>query len=193
MFSEYKFLNPGGNSNKFLLFIPQRKLKVLILNILFMKTNFLMAALMLISFMCYNSVSAQKAYKTIKTDDGEMTVYLSPEKEQYLEFDVNQWNEMFKENKFGEKSGPFINIRIEICIRIASRKRDCDGGIGFRCKPLYPCDGPIVINIPKGAPVKVLELKETLNRTFTFQYELQKDMKIVRLYVPENLNWDSLL
>ncbi|HRN92581.1 MAG TPA: hypothetical protein PLS87_09180 [Ferruginibacter sp.] len=137
-----------------------------------------MKTLMFIAALFATTLSFAQKPKVIETEDGKMHVYLDENKKQYIDFDLDLWNDIFPDN--------FIDIRvtgtwtIEICVRIATRRSGCTTGIGFRCKN---CTHAIVIKSPeiKYAPVEA---------TGVYQY-LPREGK-VRLTFDRYIDWDKL-
>lgn len=137
-----------------------------------------MKTVLFLAAMFAATVSFAQKSKVIETEDGKMLVHYNEQKQQYIDFDLELWNEIFTDN--------FIDIRvsgtwtIEICVRIATRRSGCTTGIGFRCKN---CNHALIIKSPeiKYAPVEA---------TGVYQY-LPKENK-VRLTFDRYIDWDKL-
>lgn len=132
-----------------------------------MKT--LMFTMMLFaSAFCY----AQKG-KVINTEDGKRTVYVNSTGQEFIDFDIKEWNEIFPQN--------FIDIRVigqtvRICVKIATRRSNCKSGIGFRCKD---CNEELVISAE-------------IERYEDAYYEVVPKENKVRLTFYRKIDWDAL-
>lgn len=115
---------------------------------------------------------AQKG-KVIDTEDGKRTVFLNETGQEYIDFSIKEWNEIFPEN--------FVDIRVigqtvRICVRIATRRSGCTSGIGFRCSN---CKSVLVISA---------EIKNLIEG----YYEVVPKQNKVRLTFYEKVDWDAL-
>lgn len=139
-----------------------------------------MKTLMFIAALFATTICFAQKPKVIETEDGKMQVYLNQEKQQYIDFDLELWNDIFPDNFIDIKFNP--NWTITICVRIATRRSGCTSGIGFRCKN---CKNVGTIKLPTIETYGV-----EMNQTGIYQY-FPKENK-VRLTFDEIVDWDLL-
>jgi hypothetical protein len=67
------------------------------------------------------------------TDDGSFSVYKDKGSNfDYIVFSISEWNSIMNGTSYTITESLFP-IEITICINLASRRRNCNGGLGFRC------------------------------------------------------------
>ena len=70
--------------------------------------------------------------KVLPTDDGNKTVTINSNGTTDVNFSAAEWAEIIGINRVAEE---------RICITIANRHQNCDGGVGFRCR-IFDCPIP---------------------------------------------------
>lgn len=139
-----------------------------------------MKTLMFIAALFATTICFAQKPKVIETEDGKMQVLLNEEKQQYIDFELDLWNDIFPDN--------FVDIKyigngtFSICIRIATRRSGCTRGIGFRCKN---CENGATIKLPtfETYPVEIYQ-------TGMYQYFPRENK--VRLTFDKIVDWDKL-
>lgn len=70
--------------------------------------------------------------KVLPTDDGNKTVTINSNGTTDINFSTEEWAQITAANRIPEE---------RICITIANRHQNCDGGVGFRCR-IFDCPIP---------------------------------------------------
>ena len=123
------------------------------------------------------NIKAQTIFKTINTDEGLVDIYLNSANETFIEFDLIKWNELFPNNIVNRSTPP---IHIGICLKFASRHKDCKSGVGFRCGL---CDREHKSSIPDG---------RNIDRNYFCDYIFNPTNSKVTLTIKDNIDWDWL-
>lgn len=129
------------------------------------------------AFFISTDVIAQQigGNKLIDTEEGAMLITYSTS-QSTLVFEVDKWNELFPNNQVETNKFP---IEISICLKFASRVRDCNGGIGFRCGLCDSFANPS----PDG---------KNAGRSYSGTYVYNSTTGKVNLMINQNVDWDWL-
>ena len=80
-----------------------------------------------LSFCLFSLCSAGQTSQVLETDDGPVTVKTDAAGLSQLSFTAAEWSTI------RGSAGLKTERNLQVCIIIASQKRDCKGGVGFRC------------------------------------------------------------
>jgi len=84
--------------------------------------------------------------KVLSTDDGDKTVTINSDGTTDVNFSTAEWAQIMGANRAPDG---------RICITIANRHQDCDGGIGFRCR-IFDCPPPPTAARSRVQPVTII-------------------------------------
>ncbi len=130
------------------------------------------------TFFIFTDIKAQQigGNKLIDTEEGAMLITYSTS-QSLLTFEVEKWNELFPNNQVETNRFP---IEISICLKFASRVRDCNGGVGFRCGL---CDNFTNPGSSDG---------RNSGRNYSGTYVYNSTTGKVNLTINQNVDWDWL-
>lgn len=128
--------------------------------------KFMMASLCLI----ITSLTYAQTSRQLSTDEGVKQVSINKDGSSEIIFSLEEFSKISQQT-----SG-------RLCLIIGSRKKDCSGGIGFRCGlfdcPMSPSPGP--------------QLKEQISRQRTQQVELSINKNSVTVKFINPVDWGFL-
>lgn len=81
-------------------------------------------------FLTFTFIGFSQTTQTLSTDDGNKTVTINSNGTSEINFSAEEWAQI--------KGSDQVASLVRVCIRIANRHQDCNGGIGFRCR-IFDC------------------------------------------------------
>lgn len=139
--------------------------------------------MLLLALIAGTTCWAQQKSHWIDTDEGPLLVQYNKEGLPFIDFDLKHWQEIFgTAAKEGEGTDILTVKVVSLCIKIASRKKNCEGGIGFRC-----------FKSAKGCwDVYVIVRQEEAGRFVESKSELLLKENKVRMTFLQKVDWNHL-